>query len=262
MPCPGSDSRELRLRVGLRGRRTLSALSHASMAGRTFEWWIEVLDSHHDISVHGAPLWVARELRGDVSSLGQRIIGRAPLDSGGYAGASSPELLWRAISRYCGPGAPRLTGVANTGLIHQSVQALLEAVEEQGDGLPSLLGFGSRSGGVAALKDRCLRDIGAAAGVAFVQAMESVCPGELHMAFAQLLKRRSFQPYLPENVRKARNVVRDTTSSGGQSFVCLSYFSNSLSGGCFISTTQSCAFPPCTFAVCVGPVCLLSLIHI
>ena len=35
-----------------------------------------------------------------------------------------------------------------------------------------------------------LRDIGAAAGVAFVQAMESVCPGEPEAAFSQLLKQQ------------------------------------------------------------------------
>ena len=45
--------------------------------------------------------------------------------------------------------------------------------------------------------------VGAAAGTAFVQAMESVCPGDPVAAFAQLLKRRSFQRFLPEHVRKA-----------------------------------------------------------
>ena len=115
----------LRLRVGMRGRRTLSARSHSSVAGRTFEWWIEVMESRHDIAMHGSPLWVARELTSDVRTLGQRIIGRAPLGRGGHGGPSSPELLWQAIRRYCGPDAPRtIAGVAATGLIHPSVQAV------------------------------------------------------------------------------------------------------------------------------------------
>jgi len=44
-----------------------------------------------------------------------------------------------------------------------------------------------------------------------VQAMESVCPGEPEAAFAQLLKRRSFQSFLPEHVRKAldKDALRD-----------------------------------------------------
>jgi hypothetical protein len=205
MACPGGSEGAdvLRLRVGLRGRRTLSARCHASIAGRTFEWWIEVLECRHDIAIHGGPLWVAREVSTNLSSLGQRIVGRAALERGSYCGPSSPELLWKAISRYCGPEAPRLPGVVNTGLIHPSVHALLLVVEEEGDGLPSLSGFGSRSGGVGGLKERRLREIGAAAGVAFVQAMESVCPGEPEAAFAQLLKRRSFQSYLPDHMRKA-----------------------------------------------------------
>eukprot|EP00966_Prymnesium_polylepis_P231870 5364330-Prymnesium_polylepis.1 len=133
------------------------------------------MDCRHDVSVHGGPLWIARELNSSISALGQRIIGRAPLARGGYSGASSPELLWLAISQHCGSDTPRYTGVACTGLIHPSVQALLLAVDEDGDGLPSLSGFGSRRD-VTNLKDRRLRAIGAAASVEFVQAMESVCP--------------------------------------------------------------------------------------
>jgi hypothetical protein len=210
--CPGSsDGSVLHLRVGLRGRRTLSAKSHASVAGRVLEWWIEVMECRHDISCHGGPLWVARELNSSMTTLGQRIIGRAALERRGYSGGSSPELLWRAISRYCGPEALRFTGVACTGLIHPSVQALLLVVEEEGDGIPSLTGFGSRCGGVGGLKARRLREIGAASSVAFVQAMESICPGDPEAAFTQLLKRRSFQKFLPEHVQKAlgKNALRD-----------------------------------------------------
>eukprot|EP00966_Prymnesium_polylepis_P010531 242720-Prymnesium_polylepis.1 len=86
MPCPGNaDDKVLRLRVGLRGRRTMSARCRASIAGRTFEWWIEVMDCRHEISMHGGPLWVAREVNStSIESLGQRIIGRAPLARGGH----------------------------------------------------------------------------------------------------------------------------------------------------------------------------------
>ena len=210
IPCPGgSEGRKLQLRVGLRGRRTLSARSHASVAGRTFEWWLEAIAARHEIASHGGPLWVAREV-GSADAL-ERIVGRAPRPGGGYTGPSSSELLWQAIARRCGLDAPRFTGIVQTGLIHPSVQALLEAVEEDGDGLPSLTGFGSRSGGVGGLRQSRLREIGNVAGTAFVQAMESVCPGDPEAAFAQLLKRQSFQCFLPERVRKAlgKHALRD-----------------------------------------------------
>ena len=122
MPCPGKEDLPLRLRLGLRGRRTISTRSHESVRGRTFEWWIETIDSRHDIAAHGSPLWVAREITASFTTLGQRIIGRVLLPSGAHGGCSNPALLWQAISRYCGPRAPRFTGVACTGLIHPSVQ--------------------------------------------------------------------------------------------------------------------------------------------
>ena len=85
--CPGSSSGSvLQLRVGLRGRRAISARSHASVAGRVFEWWVEVMECRHDISCHGGPLWVARELNSSMTTLGQRIIGRAAIERGGYSG--------------------------------------------------------------------------------------------------------------------------------------------------------------------------------
>eukprot|EP00966_Prymnesium_polylepis_P234640 5427499-Prymnesium_polylepis.1 len=91
LPCPGSEGRALQLRVGLRGRRTLSARSHASVAGRTFEWWLEAIDARHEIASHGGPLWVAREV-GGADALAQ-IVARALRAGGGYTGPSSPELL-------------------------------------------------------------------------------------------------------------------------------------------------------------------------
>ena len=77
--------------------------------------------------------------------------------------------------------------------------------------MPSLTGFGSRRGGVENLGVRHLRRVGASAGVAFVQAMESVCPGAPEVAVSQLLHRRCFQRFLPEHVRKAlgEDALRD-----------------------------------------------------
>ena len=68
MTCPGGGDRVLRLRIGLRGRRTISSRSHASVAGRTFEWWIEALDSRAELAHHGGPLWVAREVTSSAAS--------------------------------------------------------------------------------------------------------------------------------------------------------------------------------------------------
>ena len=156
MICPGSSGeRDLRLRIGLRGRRTLSARSHETLQGRTFEWWLEAIDTRHDIANHGGPLWVARELNSTFGA-NTRIVGRAELASGGHTGPSSPEHLWHAIARRCGPDAPRLVGVRQTGLIHPSVQALLQVAEE-GDSIPSLVpgGFGANTiHGVDGLKGR------------------------------------------------------------------------------------------------------------
>jgi len=171
------------------------------MGGRTFEWWIESLDARHDQSHHGAPLWVARELTGSISSLGQSIIGRwKHPETGAYAGPSSPALLGAAIARHCNVDV-RVRGLALTGLIHESVQELLDVAAEraglmkpEAPAAPAST-FGARSGGLGGLKQggSRLREVGEAAGIAFLEAMESVAPGDPEGAFAQLMLKPSFR---------------------------------------------------------------------
>ena len=126
---PGGTG-HLYLRDGLRGRRAFAARQGSTMGGRTFEWWIEPLDARHDPAHHGGPVWIARELTGKLASLGQRIVGRAahPV-SAVHGGPSSPALLVTAIARHCGIEA-RHHGLAFTGLIHKSVQELLDVAAE------------------------------------------------------------------------------------------------------------------------------------
>ena len=58
--------------------------------------------------------------------------------------------------------------------------------------------FGARSGGLAGLKPggSRLREVGDAASVAFLQAMESISPGDPEAAFAQLMRKPSFRSRL------------------------------------------------------------------
>jgi len=55
--------------------------------------------------------------------------------------------------------------------------------------------FGARSGGLGGLKQggSRLREVGEAAGIAFLEAMESVAPGDPEGAFAQLMLKPSFR---------------------------------------------------------------------
>ena len=200
MERPGGTD-PLYLRDGLRGRRSFPARYGSVMGGRTFEWWIESLDARHDQSHHGAPLWVARELTGSISSLGQSIIGRwKHPETGAYAGPSSPALLGAAIARHCNVDV-RVRGLALTGLIHESVQELLDVAAEraglmkpEAPAAPAST-FGARSGGLGGLKQggSRLREVGEAAGIAFLEAMESVAPGDPEGAFAQLMLKPSFR---------------------------------------------------------------------
>ena len=211
--APGSDGASmLRLRDGLRGRRTFKARAGSSMGGRTFEWWVERLEDRRDPTYHGGPLWVARELTGTMATLGERIVGRALVASGGgQAGKSTAALLCRAIERHC-EGAKQ-KAVAFTGLIHPSVQMLLEVSDEELADEPGHVVFGARCGGdLTMLRRERLRLLGAAAGEAFVYAMDSVCPGNPEGAWHVLLHRRAFQTrFLPEELRHglSRTHLRD-----------------------------------------------------
>ena len=201
MDRPGGGTSPIFLRDGLRGRRAFRARRGSTMGGRNFEWWIEPLDSRHDQSHHGGPVWIARELTGTLASLGQRIVGRyAHPESGVHAGPSSPALLVKAIVRHCG-----LTlctnGLVFTGLLHKSVQELLDVAAEraglmkpEAPAAPAST-FGARSGGLGGLKQggSRLREVGEAAGIAFLEAMESVAPGDPEGAFAQLMLKPSFR---------------------------------------------------------------------
>ena len=179
MERPGGGP-PLRLRVGLRGRRTISARGSSAMAGRSFEWWLEAIDARHDAAVHGGPLWVAREM-GRVSELGKRIVGRWQGGDGRHSGQSSPGLLTKAIASHCG-ATERLMPLPFTGLLHPAMHELLDAAEA-GAGLaepPPMPSYGARAGGLAKLKPggSQLHEVGEHASVAFLEAMESVVPGD------------------------------------------------------------------------------------
>jgi len=144
MACPGGSEGAdvLHLRVGLRGRRTLSARCHTSIAGRTFEWCIDVLECRHDITVHGGPLWVAREVSTNLSSLSQRIIGRAALERGGYCGR-----------RVHGPSRPSLKAWARGARGQDMIVAAMSSHQ------PSRLPLAS-----TAVVTRCILSSGRGAG--------------------------------------------------------------------------------------------------
>ena len=119
----------LRLRDGLRGRRSFAARRGSAMGGRAFEWWVEPIDSRHDLAHHGGPVWVARELDGSISSIGQRIIGRFCSATGVHSGPSTPALLVKAVAQHCNVNT-RHSGPAFVGLVHPSVQELLDTAAD------------------------------------------------------------------------------------------------------------------------------------
>ena len=99
MPCPRTEGAQtLMLRVGFRGRRTVS---RGALAGRTFEWWVERLKAPLEPGHDGAPLWVGCELRmvGGLISRGVRVVGRPT------GKQSTPNALWTALSKACGSQA-------------------------------------------------------------------------------------------------------------------------------------------------------------
>ena len=125
MARPGGGA-PLHLRDGLRGRRAFALRQGSAMGGRSFEWWIRRLEARHDPILHGAPLWVARELTDSPADDEQVIIGRRKIPSTGlHGGPSSPHLLALAIAEYCGAGV-RINGLAFTGLLHPAVQECLD----------------------------------------------------------------------------------------------------------------------------------------
>ena len=190
------------LRNGLRGFRTVGARS--ALGGRTFEFFLESLNSASEPAVHGGPLWVAREFTGSVNDLAsQRIIGRARGTDGKLTGWSSPQLLWNAISDAYQVGT-RFNGLIHCGLTHPALQDALDAVRPELSPTPEASHpFGERKGLAHLDPDGSwLRELGVLAGDAFIDAMRSVCPSNPEFAFEQLLKRKSFQlRFLPEEMR-------------------------------------------------------------
>jgi hypothetical protein len=136
------------------------------MADGSARWWTPI-DARHDLEHHGGPLWVARELNGSISCLGQRIVGRLRSASGVHVGPSSHFVLATAIARHCSVGV-RIQGLAFTGFIHPAVQELLDtAAESAGLMEPEtpkapVSTFGARSGGLRGLTEggSRLREVG------------------------------------------------------------------------------------------------------
>jgi hypothetical protein len=210
MPCPRTEGTQtLTLRLGFRGRR---AVSRGGLAGRTFEWWVEQLKAPLEPRLNGAPLWVGCELRmvGGLVSRGACVVGR-------LAGKqSTPAALWTALSKACGSQARVSNPLAWCGLLHPSVQGLLDAAAAPAPHLSlcslgeQAAAIGSRSSGLSGLTGNGsqLRLIGQLAGDAFVLAMEAISPTEPKLVFEQLLKRKEFQlSWLPEELRKGLSKV-------------------------------------------------------
>ena len=211
MPCPRSDGGQtLSLRVGFRGRRTVS---RGALGGRTFEFWVERLCAPLEPGLDGAPLWVGRELKtvGRLVAQGPRVVGR-------LAGQpSTPAALWTGLARACGSQTRVSNPFAWCGLLHPSVQGLLDAAAAAplqcslSDLGEEAAAIGSQSGGLRGLTadGSQLRLIGQLAGDAFVLAMKAISPTEPELVFEQLLKRKEFQlSWLPEELRKGLSKVR------------------------------------------------------
>ena len=120
-----SGGAPLHLRDGLQGRRAFAFRQGSATGGRSFEWWIQRLEARHDPILHGAPLWVARELTDSPANVEQVIIGRRTIPSTGlHGGPSSAALLASAVAEYC--GVARINALAFTGLLHPAVQEFLD----------------------------------------------------------------------------------------------------------------------------------------
>ena len=105
-------------------------------------------------------------------------------------------MLTSAIAAHCG-AVERLQHLPFTGLLHPAMHELLDAAEA-GAGLVDpapLPAFGARAGGLAKLKQggSQLHAVGELANVAFLEAMESVVPGDPEGVFRELMRRPSFR---------------------------------------------------------------------
>ena len=205
MSCPRPEGRKtLTLRHGFRACRTVK---RGALAGRTFEFWVEPLQAPNEPGLHGGPLWVGRELKamGALRAEGPRIMGRRP------GQASTPAALWNALSAHCASETRVRDSLAWCGLLHPSVQALLDVAAAPLP-RPSLeeiaaraAAIGSRRDGLRGLREggSQLRLIGQIAGEAFLLAMKAISQTEPELVFEQLLRRKEFQlTWLPEDLRK------------------------------------------------------------
>lgn len=175
---------QLVLRKGMRARYTFGARV-SELGGRTFEWWVETLESEVELAYNGGPLWVAREVTAKAAAcaifaradLTGRIIGRAVGRAGNVTGPSTPHLMWRAVERYCGLDKRKFQfELVVCGLTHPKVQELLVLTSGAAQlPQPANNSIGLRAGGLSELKDggSQLRAIRRLAGDAFVRAMES-----------------------------------------------------------------------------------------
>jgi len=213
MPCPRSGGEQtLTLRDGFCGRRTVT---RGALAGRTYEFWVERLEALNEMALHGGPLWVGRELKAvaGLVSQGARVVGRRP------GQPSTPAALWAALAARCGSTTRVNNANAWCGLLHPSVQGLLDAAAAPPQptrqrSLAELAGeaaaIGSRAGGLRELRadGSQLRLIGSLASEAFLAAMKAISPTEPEFVFEQLLKRKEFQlTWLPEELRSGLSKV-------------------------------------------------------
>jgi hypothetical protein len=97
---------------------------------------------------------------------------------------------------YCKlPGKRQCNALDLCGLTHPKVLESLALVKAApATPPPTTHNIGSRSGGLASLpkEGSQLRQIGALAGEAFVEAMERISPDEPQLVFQQLMRRTSF----------------------------------------------------------------------
>ena len=208
-----AEGHALQLRLSFRARYTFGARVTV-VGGRTFEWWIETLNSH-ELAHNGGPLFVGREVTSKTECLSAvhaksdasgRILGRAVGASGSATGHSSPALLWAAVATHFElPKSTLKAPLTICGLTHPKLLELLAIVDRAcNNNHPNNSSIGSRSGGLSGLKEggSRLREIRRLAGEEFALAMERVSPDDPRGAFAELMKSPTFRnEYLPSEWR-------------------------------------------------------------